>query len=332
MIEYRLHVIGKFLASNYSDIEDLFLPKLLSENKKMREKALREPLFSGLRKSLKQPFLDPIAEEVAYIVGQTYRSARFGLLRQMAKELNTIGVDKVHKIMAIYSFEPRLALWVLLQMVKQSLVVFRDLFVDRIVETHREQGSILSLSIASGMRSQAENAVSIVDRCMGLFFGEEVPFDLLGNEVDLMTASIQYGVLDEEIDMFFLGRVRRSFVNVVRGAVLNSSYFSAVQFHRGDIDAFIHCFQQMKSSYSYPNRRCEFGRMGWLSNAFISLADDSMIAIKDRDSRQSEEAYWEWGMRLSRSIWDAGVGSIEAYPDVPTTLSAGGIPSGIAPW
>lgn len=320
MIEYRLHVIGRYLAKHNADIEEMFLPAFLSENQKTRQKALKDPAFSELRKALARPFLDPIAQAVADILGQSYSEARVGLLRQVSEDVAQIPGDRSWKVTALHSFEPFLAAWMALNAAKQSLSVTREKIMPRIF------GSGLraeSMEFAKRIDSAIPLSQDIVDRALGFFYDFEFAERKMVSDAD--KASIAMGRPSASTyrngDMYWLdsmsiniGRCAYGVVNSLRSAI-------ATVYQIGD---YIHCYQIRESSRRVK-RSCNVVSVSDAVNSSFSVLESGDICISDEAYRVDKEGSFRWMQSLHRSVWNAGFGAIEAYPPTPVRLSSGAL-------
>lgn len=321
MIEYRLHVIGRYLAKHNADIEEMFLPAFLSENQKTRQKALKDPTFSELRKALARPFLDPIAQAVADILGQSYSEARVGLLRQVSEDVAQIPGDRSWKVTALHSFEPFLAAWMALNTAKQSLSVTREKIMPRIF------GSGLgaeSMEFAKRIDSAIPLSQDIVDRALGFFYHFE--FDERKMVADADRASIAMGrtsaPTDAAIgDMYWLGSMSTNISRCAYGSVNSLRSAIATVYQVGD---YIHCYQIREASRRVK-RSCNVVSVSDAVNSSFSVLESGDICISDEAYRVDKEGSFRWMQSLHRSVWNAGFGAIEAYPPTPVRLSSGAL-------
>lgn len=321
MIEYRLHVIGRYLAKHNADIEEMFLPAFLSENQKTRQKALKDPTFSELRKALARPFLDPIAQAVADILGQSYSEARVGLLRQVSEDVAQIPGDRSWKVTALHSFEPFLAAWMALNAAKQSLSVTREKIMPRIF------GSGLgaeSMEFAKRIDSAIPLSQDIVDRALGFFYDFEFAERKMVSDAD--KASIAMGRPSADTmgymeGLYWLDSMSINISRCAYGAVNSLRSAIATVYQVGD---YIHCYQIREASRR-AKRPCNVVSVSDAVNSSFSVLESGDICINDEAYRVDKEGSFRWMQSLHRSVWNAGFGAIEAYPPTPVRLSSGAL-------
>lgn len=324
MIEYRLHVIGKYLSRHNPDLGEMVLPRLLSNRKADRDKAIRSRELSGLREALEEPLLDPIALAVSDILGQTYGEARLGLLREIRSDLLAMRGKSDRKITAAYSFEPFLATWMALHAAKKSMEIVQGSYIDKMVES--PAAGVPSAEYAARIRDQLPSFIGIIDRCISFFGTFRMNLRVARSDLDsYIDAAAQ--VPFREVAVGWLPQFSWSLADAARNAL---AAMGNLQDNLNYPRTFLFCYQHDEAPLADRKNAMKGCRVSAVSEMIRNserLLEYADLCVSAGAWRTSKSAHSDWYDSQHRALWKAAVDSIEAYPPTLARLSSGSVSS-----
>jgi|JI10StandDraft_1071094.scaffolds.fasta_scaffold49078_3 hypothetical protein len=324
MIEYRLHVIGKYLSRHNPDLGEMVLPRLLSNRKADRDKAIRSRELSGLREALEEPLLDPIALAVSDILGQPYGEARLGLLRDLRSELLAMRGKSDRKITAAYSFEPFLATWMALHAAKKSMEIVQGSYIDKMVDS--PEAGAPSAEYAAHIRDQLPSFIGTVDRYLSFFGTFKMNLRVARSDLDLYinaTARVPF----REVAVGWLPQFSWSLADAARNAL---SAMGNLQDNLNDPRTFLFCYQPDEAPLADRKnamKGCRVAAVSEMIRGSERLVEAADLCVSAGAWRTSKSAHSDWYDSQHRALWKAAVDSIEAYPPTLARLSSGSVSS-----
>lgn len=324
MIEYRLHVIGKYLSRHNPDLGEMFLPRLISNRKADRDKAIRSRELSGLRKALEEPLLDPIALAVSDILGQPYGEARLGLLRDLRSELLAMRGKSDRKITAAYSFEPFLATWMALHTVKKSMEIVQDNYINKMVESPASgQFGEESASFVSG---QLPSFIGIIDRCVSFFGTFKMSLRAARSDLDSYIGSMGTSSRNDAYSGW-MPQFRWSLADAARNAL---AAMGNLQENLNDPKTFLFCYQPDEAppaDRKNAMKGCRIAAVSEMIRNSERLLEYADLCVSAGAWRTSRSAHYDWYSSQYRALWMSAIDSIEAYPPTLARLSSGSVSS-----